>query len=53
MPDKEPENQASESAGRTDEDNKPKLSADFFINLLNAPSCVSKGYCDDCGRCEH
>jgi len=31
----------------------PMLSEDFFYELLNPPACKSKGYCDNCGRCEH
>ncbi len=53
MPDWEQEMQIFESAGQTEEDKKPELSSDFFLDLLDAPSCVSKGYCDNCGRCEH
>lgn len=28
------------------------LSAEYFQRLLNLPACKSKGYCDNCGRCE-
>ena len=29
------------------------LPANFFSDLLKLPSCKSRGYCDNCGRCEH
>ena len=29
------------------------LPPDFFADLLDLPSCKSRGYCDNCGRCEH
>ncbi len=31
---------------------QPELSNDFFAQLLHLPACKSKGYCDNCGRCE-
>ena len=31
----------------------PSLSEDFFRELLDPPSCKARGYCDNCGRCEH
>lgn len=31
----------------------PTLSESFFAELLGLPSCKTKGYCDNCGRCEH
>ena len=36
-----------------EEARQPKLSADFFQQLLNPPSCKTTGVCDGCGRCEH
>lgn len=30
----------------------PNLSVDFFADLLNLPTCKTKGYCSNCGRCE-
>lgn len=30
----------------------PKLSTEDFFKILNLPACKSKGYCDNCGRCE-
>lgn len=32
---------------------EPALGGDFYARLLNLPSCKSRGYCDNCGRCEH
>ena len=31
----------------------PFLPASFFSQLVRQPSCVTKGVCDNCGRCEH
>ncbi len=31
----------------------PALSGEFYARLLRLPSCKSRGYCDNCGRCEH
>ena len=28
------------------------LGEDFYMKLLHLPACKSKGYCDNCGRCE-
>lgn len=30
----------------------PRLSTEDFFKILNLPACKSKGYCDNCGRCE-
>lgn len=30
----------------------PELPKDFYVKLLHLPACKSKGYCDNCGRCE-
>ena len=32
---------------------QPRLSMDFFQELLDLPSCKTIGVCDNCGRCEH
>ena len=31
----------------------PFLPASFFSKLVNQPSCITKGVCNNCGRCEH
>ena len=31
----------------------PFLPASFFSKLVHQPSCITKGVCDNCGRCEH
>ena len=31
----------------------PFLPASFFTKLVHQPSCITKGVCDNCGRCEH
>ena len=31
----------------------PRLSADYFSKLVRQPECVTKGTCNGCGRCEH
>lgn len=51
-----PEDKVAESVSENKEDQKagpPTLSENFFAELLGLPSCKSKGYCDNCGRCEH
>jgi len=35
-----------------EEPEEPCLPNDFFMELLHLPACKSKGYCDNCGRCE-
>ena len=30
----------------------PGLSAEDFYEILHLPPCKTKGYCDNCGRCE-
>ena len=30
----------------------PGLSAEDFYEILHLPACKTKGYCDNCGRCE-
>ena len=32
---------------------QPFLPASFFSKLVHQPSCITKGVCDNCGRCEH
>ncbi len=31
----------------------PSLPPDYFLELIDAPACRTKGYCDNCGRCEY
>ncbi len=31
----------------------PFLSASFFSKLVKQPTCLTKGICNNCGRCEH
>ena len=31
----------------------PFLPASFYSKLVRQPSCITKGVCDNCGRCEH
>ena len=31
----------------------PQLPASFFSKLVHQPSCLTKGVCNNCGRCEH
>ena len=31
----------------------PFLPASFFSKLIHQPSCLTKGVCNNCGRCEH
>jgi hypothetical protein len=31
----------------------PKLHPDFYLRLLDLPSCKTKGVCDNCDNCEH
>lgn len=33
--------------------NNSDLTVKFFSVLVKQPSCIVKGCCDDCGRCEH
>ena len=35
------------------EDSAPVLPASFFARLVHQPSCITRGVCDNCGRCEH
>ena len=35
------------------EEETPHLSASFFAELVEMPSCKLTGKCDGCGRCEH
>ena len=37
---------------RREEQSQPRLSLDFFQELLDLPSCKTVGVCDNCGRCE-
>ena len=30
----------------------PGLSAEDFYEILHLPACKTKGYCDNCRRCE-
>ncbi len=32
---------------------QPELPPEFFMDLLDLPSCKTIGICDECGRCEH
>jgi hypothetical protein len=34
-------------------DRAPRLSSDFFRELLKPPKCKVTGECDDCGRCSY
>lgn len=29
------------------------LSASFYSILVNQPVCITDGYCNGCGRCQH
>ena len=49
----ETEKRPGAEAPLREEESQPKLSADFFQQLLNPPSCKTTGVCDNCGRCEH
>ncbi len=31
----------------------PFLPASFYSKLVHQPSCITKGVCNNCGRCEH
>lgn len=45
---------APETAQAPDEtQGAPFLPASFFSQLVRQPSCITKGVCDNCGRCEH
>jgi hypothetical protein len=35
------------------EESAPALPASFFSRLVHQPSCITRGVCDNCGRCEH
>ena len=49
----EPEKtEANASALQSDEQTQPRLSMDFFAELLDLPACKKYGVCDNCGRCE-
>lgn len=48
-----PEKQPQEPPREETEQEKLKLSADFFSRLIHQPDCVTKGTCNGCGRCEH
>lgn len=39
-------------AGAAARGEPPSLPSDFFVQLLNLPPCKSKGFCNNCGRCE-
>lgn len=47
---KEAENEPKTGAPAQEE--PPTLPNDFFAQLLNLPPCKSKGFCNNCGRCE-
>ena len=49
-----PEREPSAPSGEAlrEEENQPRLSMDFFQELLDLPSCKTVGVCDNCGRCE-
>ena len=44
---------AERPAERKEPPAAPHLPASFFSQLVRQPSCVTKGVCDNCGRCEH
>lgn len=48
MDDREEKTEREEAAGRE----PPALPISFFAELLNLPTCKTKGYCSNCGRCE-
>ena len=56
---KEPQTPAPEETPRPDGEpsrqnqEAPRLSADYFSKLVRQPECVTKGVCNGCGRCEH
>ena len=35
-----------------EESDQPRLSMDFFQELLDLPACKTVSVCDNCGRCE-
>ncbi len=37
----------------SDEKNTPNLPPEYFLELIGAPTCRTKGYCDNCGKCEY
>ena len=37
----------------TQDADAPFLPASFFAKLVRQPSCITRGVCDNCGRCEH
>ena len=51
--DKTPAATQPEAKGGTESAPTPFLPASFFSKLVHQPSCVTKGVCDNCGRCEH
>lgn len=38
---------------KCEKNNLPDLPQEFFAEFLKLPSCKSRGFCDNCGRCEH
>ena len=40
-------------AGGEQAQTAPFLPSSFFAKLVHQPSCITKGVCDNCGRCEH
>ena len=33
------------------EGTQPSLSSEFYAQILDRPSCITKGICDNCDRC--
>ena len=44
---------ADEAGTQPAQEARPFLPASFFSKLVRQPSCITKGVCDNCGRCEH
>ena len=48
-----PAAQAEREAPAPQDGQPTYLPASFFSKLVRQPSCITKGVCDNCGRCEH
>ena len=45
--------QTEEESAPAQDPAAPFLPASFFSKLVHQPSCITKGVCNNCGRCEH